>query len=309
MAGIAISAACLAFALRGAWRDAEMASKLRSALEHADYRTLPLMLALLSLFYWLKAWRWQLLLKSVGSFDATRELFPLVMIGAAFNNLLPAQLGVVVRVALFTRRSHAPTLAVVATIVLERILDGLAVLLVMAAALPFAPDLDRSIRTSAIFAATIIGVLFVVLVPLLIRSKSGFMKSAEAGLAVLRDPGRGTSAVAMSLASWLVNALVVHLALWSFNIEVSPFVSCAVAMATALAIAVPSAPGYVGVVQFCFVSILGPLTGNEASALAASVYYHLADYAFATLTGLGCLSMTGLTLQQARQAAAVDETS
>src|SRR5688500_1969777 len=106
--GLAISAACLWWAAVKMAGDEGMASvfrKVGDAFARADYRTLPLIWLILAVFYWIKAWRWRMLLSPLGQYRPTRDLLPPILVGFAFNNLLPARLGEFVRVFVFARAS------------------------------------------------------------------------------------------------------------------------------------------------------------------------------------------------------------
>src|SRR5688572_5401141 len=66
--------------------------QIGDAFSLANYFTLLPIWGLLFGFYWLKAWRWRILLAPLGSYP-TSCLFPPTVIGFAFNNILPAHLG------------------------------------------------------------------------------------------------------------------------------------------------------------------------------------------------------------------------
>jgi uncharacterized protein (TIRG00374 family) len=104
----------------------------------------------LFVFYWLKAWRWAMLLSPVGKFAPLKDLFPPMMIGFAFNNLLPAHLGDVVRVFVFAGQRDIKKTAVLSTVVLERVFDIIAILCFLGVGLFFVEGLDESVRKSAI---------------------------------------------------------------------------------------------------------------------------------------------------------------
>ena len=65
-------------------------AELYSLLKKGRYGyALPVLLALLSVHFWLKATRWTVLLKPLGQF-LPRQVLPVILIGFAGNNLLPA---------------------------------------------------------------------------------------------------------------------------------------------------------------------------------------------------------------------------
>src|SRR5215204_2664454 len=82
--------------------------------------------------YVLRALRWQYLLAPIG---ATRfsTAFETTVIGFAVSFLLPARPGEVLRPYLLARREHLPATAAFATVILERLLDVVTVLLLFGA--------------------------------------------------------------------------------------------------------------------------------------------------------------------------------
>ncbi|MCA8996939.1 MAG: flippase-like domain-containing protein, partial [Planctomycetaceae bacterium] len=137
------------FAVAPLLKDPEAVPKIRSAFTQADYRTLPLFLLALFLFYWLKAWRWRLLLKPVGDYRPTTELFPPIMIGFAVNNVLPAHLGEFVRCFVFARQHKIAVTTSVSSVVLERVFDVIAILFYLGLGLLVVDIPDPTIATTA----------------------------------------------------------------------------------------------------------------------------------------------------------------
>ncbi|HID23415.1 MAG TPA: flippase-like domain-containing protein, partial [Planctomycetaceae bacterium] len=124
--GLAVSAVCLAVAMWGIDFQA-----VQESFARASYWTLPIFIVLVGLFFWVKGIRWKYLLSPLGRFR-TREVFPAMMIGFMGNNLLPARLGEFIRVYVLGRQFHLSKTAVLSTVVLERVFDIAAILLVFA---------------------------------------------------------------------------------------------------------------------------------------------------------------------------------
>lgn len=325
--GLGVSAVCLWWAMRGLLASDESRAQMADAFTRANYSTLPLIWIALAVFYWLKAWRWRLLLMPVGDFRTVRDLVPPMMIGFAFNNLLPAHLGDFARAVIFARQSGVKGTAALSTVVLERIFDIVAILLMLGIGLAFVPGLDPEVRNTALVfaaaaavfvAAALIYVFWtrpfvalvevilarLPLVPTRVRHKAaGMLEAGAEGLASLKHPQLLAGILASSLGQWLINGVMIYLALGSFGIWVSPLVSCIVLGVTALAVAVPSSPGYFGVIQACFMSVMGLFTDDKANVFAASVYYHLAQYVPVTLIGLYYFNATGLRFTEVEAAA------
>lgn len=325
--GIVISLICLGAALGSMLRDKQALAQIGTAFATANYVTLlPYWIALAAL-YVIKAWRWRLFLRPVGDYHTTRDLLPPVMTGFAFNNVLPAHLGDFVRVFVFARQQRVSPPAVLSSVVLERVFDIIAVLILLGGGLLFVPQLDPGVhRTAMVFAAIsavfLLGaVVFVIwtkpfvavfewflgrvpLIPAGLRAKlTGMLEAGASGLASLKQPRLLAGIFGSSLLQWLLNALLVHLSLWSFGLHFSPAVSCLVVSVTAFGVTVPSSPGYFGVIQLCFMTVLQLFVDNQPAVFAASVYYHLAQYIPVTLVGMAYFVRSGMSLRDVNAAA------
>lgn len=329
--GLAVSAGFLWWSVHDMLKDPNAWPQVVDAFRRANYWLLIPSWAALFVFYWLKAWRWRLLLAPLGVFRPLRDLFPPILIGFAFNNLLPAHLGEFVRILVFSRQHRVLKTPVLSTVVLERVFDILAIVAFLACGLFFVQGLEPSIRKSTwVFGvaalAIALGALafvtwttpfvrlferllrFVPLVPDSLKSKiCGMLESAASGLTSLHNPVLLSGIVLTSLAQWALNGLLIHLALISFGIHVSLWVSCIVLGVVAFGVTIPSSPGYFGVIQFCFMSVLKLFTGDQEAVFAASIFYHLAQYIPVTIVGLIFFNRTGLKMAQVHEAAERDE--
>ncbi len=120
--GVIVTIACLVAAVWGI--DFEQISR---SFRQANYWTLPVMLALLFVFFWLKAFRWRMLLEPIKKLTVS-QVTPAMMIGFMGNNILPAHLGEFLRVYVLSRQFQIPKTTVLSTVVLERLFDVVAIL-------------------------------------------------------------------------------------------------------------------------------------------------------------------------------------
>jgi glycosyltransferase 2 family protein len=103
-------------------------SDVWSEIRHADPWALLLALAMGLSTYVLRAMRWQYLLRPIGN-AGFGVAFRTTVIGFAANGMLPARVGEVLRPYLLARREGLSVPSTFATIILERLLDLLIVLL------------------------------------------------------------------------------------------------------------------------------------------------------------------------------------
>lgn len=335
LAGLLVSAGCLWVVLKDLVQDEKTRQEMLDAFRQADYRTLPVIWIVLFFFYWLKSWRWAMLLAPLGKFSPLKDLYPPMMIGFAFNNVLPAHLGDVVRVFVFAGQAGVKKTPVLSTVVLERVFDIIAILCFLGTGLFFVEGLNESVRKSALVfgvfsACGVLGALAYVIwtpvfvriaewgmnvipiLPVRLRGKIASMMEAGAeGLSSLKSFRSLAGITLTSIAQWALNGTLVYFSLWSFGIHVdSPLlVSCIVLGVVAFGVTVPSSPGYFGVIQLCFTSVLELFVSHDVlpRVVAASVYYHLAQYIPVTIIGLLFAGWKGFRISDVQSAAETEK--
>lgn len=319
--GVGVTAACLYVA---APKKPKELAQLGDAFRNANYAILPLFLGLLALFYWLKAYRWRLLLLPMGDFP-TRKLIPSMMIGFGVNNVVPAHLGEFARIGAFWRESKVSFSSVLSTVALERLFDLIAILTLLGIGLVLVEDIDPAIQqlglvVAAVTAVGVCGaaiyvfftdyVLHVVrvvfrILPLPQSFEDKVLALAEsgaAGLKSIRSPALLAQIIIVSFVKWGINGLLAWVALYAFGIQLSAAMSFVLLGAIALAVTMPATPGYFGVIQVAFWLVLQTqpdLVDRKADIFAASIFYHMAQWIPVTLIGLGYLARVmkvGLTM-------------
>lgn len=304
-----ITAGALAYSLWGA--DFPLLGRL---LAGADFRHLVPMIGCLFLFYLFTGLRWNLILRPLGRYTLFQS-GPAMMIGFAGNNVLPAHLGELARVMVFSRRFGVSGSSVFATLVVERILDLFAILIFYLLAVlvidPFPAAIRLGVGVSAgVVAALSVAILFILRFPKAFlnfylrmafmlpsgpRQKGAAMlENATHGMSALKTPGSLLFMVGLSFAKWASNGAMVWLALGAFNTTISFSISMIVIAVTALAVILPSAPGYVGAMQAAFVFALIPFGVSQETALAASVFFLVSQWLPVTLFGGVCFAATGM---------------
>src|SRR5690606_446888 len=151
--GILLSILLLWWALRDV-SFAEVASRIRSA------EPLPFALAIAVTVggFWFRAVRWGVLLLPAFGTLPMRPRLAATYIGFAANNLLPARVGEFARAFALSRLTGVAPAAAFATLVIERLLDGLVLVALLFAALaspgfPAAPEIASAATVAAVAAA------------------------------------------------------------------------------------------------------------------------------------------------------------
>jgi glycosyltransferase 2 family protein len=308
--GICISIAALWIAVR----NVDLAF-VAQRLATSDVRYLAIALAAGSIQVWLRTIRWQLLLpvRSDGTRVQTRRLVPVLLIGYLGNVVLPARLGEVVRTYLVSRRESLDPISVLGTVVLERILDlvalaGFAMIIAIAIGAP------AWIVAAAGVAAALGAVALLVAVvglPTIVGSLSRRADPAGTRPSWLNFPGsggvlrianrfsggvggshrRGTVAIAavLSLLAWPIDALLVWLVAKSISIDIPLATAALISAAAVLSTAVPSAPGYVGTYELAAASAAQAMGVDGSPAFALAVLAHALTILPAAIAGAICL--------------------
>ncbi len=154
--GLIVSAFFLWLALRGlhledVWQD----------LQEGNYIWLIPSVGVYFLAVLARTWRWDFMLRPLKRISI-RRLFPVVVIGYMGNNIYPFRAGELLRSYVLYRREDVPVGSSLATVVVERVFDGLVMLLFVFLALPFTNIQNDSVQivvtlaSVAFFAALIL---------------------------------------------------------------------------------------------------------------------------------------------------------
>lgn len=295
------------------------------ALRTADPRLLAGVVGLTVLTYAARAWRWQFLLAPLARVPLL-DLFSSTLVGFMTGLLVP-RAGEVVRPYLIARRHPAvPTSSGFASIILERLVDLITVLLLFGAYLYILPlpaaqthgPLLGSLKVAGAFAfagaLTVLGVLLLwhhhdatalrvadrLLRPLPERlgaALSRAVRSFGEGLAVLKaSPAHVFAILAQSFVVWLLLALGVHWNNRAFGIDL-PFHSAFLILAfLTVGVAVPT-PGTIGGFHAAYLSALTRAFGiDRETAAAAGFASHALTNLPVLVLGLAFLGREGLTL-------------
>lgn len=324
--GLIISLFFLGLAFRGvqlndAWQ----------ALSTANYLYILPALVMYFIGVYLRAWRWRVLLKPVKDLTAGR-LFPTVVIGYMANNILPARLGEVVRAYILGEKEKVSKSATLATIIVERMFDGLSMIGFMIVILWLFPlgtgsgaDLLQGILRVGAPLFLIALILFLVIASsrsLALRLTDFFLKFLPAGLrtkinsvigafldglAVLRSPRDVLIVFLLSVIVWLFEASMYYIIMLGFNFTQPFYVLLLATSAANLFTIAPSTPGYVGVFDFPVRATLTAFGVAESVAISFTLVLHAALWVPVTLLGLYFLWHEGLSLGWLQQRGAKTE--
>lgn len=313
--GVVISLGLLAFVFYGTDLNA-----IGNAFRTANYIYLLPAVALYFIGVGMRAARWHFLLRSLKALSMWR-LFQVTVIGYMVNDLLPLRLGELARAYILGETEGLGKTSVLVTIVLERVFDGVTMLLFIGVAALFLP-LNQALQTlllvgTILFAAVAIALVIVAglreridaLVQRGLRrlpEKWGarglhLIDSFFHGLAALRNPTDALAALGFSILAWLSEAGMYAMLALGFGIAL-PFPVFVLATAVAnLVTIVPSTPGYVGVFDVPVKAILALFNVDASVAASYTLLLHATLIVPVVLLGLAFMWRLGLSLSQLRK--------
>ncbi len=311
--GLVISAVCLYFAFQGIQLD-----QVANAVRGMDYAWLVPATLLFVVSYAGRVFRWQLL------FSPRRvrwwNVFHALNIGYFLSNILPARLGDLIRAYLIGDIEGVSKARALSTVVVERMSDGLMVVLVLALTALFVPNVPPEAREGAIGVAVvgIVGIVFLLVLsfqkerglallhrlaaPFAFLQRPGLWKALDSlidGFAVLRSP-RPIFGVGMwSLDAWILGGLMYWAVMRAMSLDLPIAAAFLVMTVTSLVVVVPSSPGYIGVFHavatFTLTSVYGV---DKSAALSYAIVMHAFTYILLTILGVYSIWHEGLTYQR-----------
>jgi len=271
-----------------------------------------------------RAERWQYLLGPLGK-TRFSTVFRATVIGFAASAVLPARAGEVIRPYLLARRERLSATAAFATIIVERILDLVAVLLLMAVFLIwFDPGMEsrdskafQAVRFGGLMMAPVaVGTLAVMffmaghperlhawvlkaeaILPTRIAAMiARFAQTFAEGFAVVRSPGRLAAAIAWSIVLWVAIASGIWAVSIAFGIAM-PFTGAWLMLGPlVVGVAVPT-PGGVGgfheAYRFGATAFFG---ADNNTAVGAAIVLHAISIGPVIIAGLLFIVQDGLKL-------------
>lgn len=260
---------------------------------------------------------------------APTGIVPATMIGYMANNVLPLRAGELVRIYAAARRLRetqqlGATQAfwlVAATIVIERVLDSLAIVLILAI-LVFLIPVPAAVEWGAgiVLVIDVVGVALLVAVatapqagrrlvarltgrwPWLAQTALTMFDTGLRGLDGIRTPANAVRVAAWTVVVWLLPATSAWAMLRAVHLDLAFIAGWVVLAFVGLGISVPSAPGYLGVWHFAARLALEIFDVAPSTAVAYALIYHASAAVPITLVGWLYLLREHVSLGEARRA-------
>lgn len=292
------------------------AEELLAHLRRTHWGWLGLAAAFNLAMLWARGFRWRWLFHPAS--QPGWRLVSATIVGFMANNVLPLRMGELVRGYLAARSGGLSFWTAMATLAVERILDVLSILLVLAAVVltvPVPPWLQAGALTLLALDLLAMGLLILLAVgrgtaggwlgrlPRVGEALARRLGLFSVGLQSLR-PGRHLAPLFLwTLVIWTLNASAVWAALRAGGLTVPPSTTLTVLAFAGIGVSIPSAPGFVGTLQFFVVQALAIYGVSGAEAVSVSILYHAAGWVPVTLLGWALLTIQGVSLWDASRQA------
>lgn len=310
--GMALSVVCLWLAFRRV-----PYAELSTVLSRADYGWLLPAVLFHLVAVLARAGRWQSLLAGRGILGSA---FWAQGIGFLFTNVLPLRMGEPARVLAMSGMAGMPLLRVAGSAIVERMLDVATVLAMLVLTLPWM-DVPQAIlgagrALTAVLLVTVLGLVLLVryraqgerILSALLRRLRLPVESALArwrelmqGVEPLAHPQRALAVAGWSVGVWGLYAGFYWCVLRAFQPDAAAVEATFLVVALALAITVPSSPGFIGVYQLAGQQALVlPFAAkyDVISALAVTLVSHVVYYLLTSSLGAIGLWQLGGSLSE-----------
>ena len=240
---------------------------------------------------WLRALRWRWLFKKENS-PSIPSLYRAELIGYFGNNVLPLRLGELLRSYIVGKENHLSKSFVIGTVVLERLMDMLA-LITLALLLLLIYPLEESIRGYVLWSGIIS--IFTLIIFLFILPRIKAIKADHKILIIIKQIVDGLLSIRKemvipviisSLLIWCIYWMDVFLLQRAFQFNLSWAQVLMVLVISSVALSIPSAPGMIGTfhaaVKYTMVDLFA-FSANEGNSFA--ILMHAYGYILFTLLG------------------------
>ena len=307
--GIAIAGASIWYVARGIPVEDVLEAMQRANLTLLFAASVPCYIAAT----WVRALRWRYLTAPITEIDR-KPLFHAQAIGFLVNNILPLRVGEFVRSWYLARKQGVSATSVLGTVVIERVIDVVSVLLIAAASLTWAGRGGESLLARGtllllpaacvpvmglivlrLFPEQVIRLVHFVATPLPARTSSTLERLLRRFADGLHSLSFGSHLVWIlfhTVVIWLILSTIPMLAgVYAFGLELGNpietlMTSWLLLAAVGVAVAIPSTPGFFGTYQLAFNSVLERFGVTPAEALALGLLVWFVFWSSLVVLGL-----------------------
>ncbi|MCB9114458.1 MAG: flippase-like domain-containing protein [Caldilineaceae bacterium] len=275
------------------------------ALRTANYWWLVPGVAVYIIGLWVRTWRWQYTLRPVKLVPVV-TLFPMVCIGYFGNNVFPFRAGELLRSYVLKKREDIAISTSLATVIIERLTDGLVMIMFVFIALPFAPMPE--FYRNAVIAMTVMFLMatavfmwmasqperverfYALLAGVVLRGRvrertDDLYHRFMLGLRSLSEPSDVIMIFFTSVIIWLLETVKYWFVMHAFDFSVSFIVLMLMNGLVNLATTLPAAPGYIGTFDTPGIKTLETFGVDPSIAASYTFTLHAALWVPVTMLG------------------------
>jgi len=300
VAGILLGALFVYLSIRGL----DMQSVVEG-FHRIRYTYVAIALFLLFVMQILRSYRWGVLLSPIEQVDQL-SLFSVTSVGIMLIVAIPARIGEFARPYLITKKSSIKMSSAVGSIVLERVFDFLAIMMLFPLVMFLAP-LPTWLAKSGVLLLVAVVIMFCLLVLLVVKRDAsmafiqtilrrlpdkislrlgGVVAHFIDGFKVIESPRLFIYVVFLSLLIWLVDALSIYAMFFALGFDLSFVAALTVMIILIFGITVPAAPGFVGNWHYFIMIGLVIFGIPKADAMTFAIVHHAVCIIFTAILGL-----------------------
>jgi hypothetical protein len=259
-----------------------------------------------------RTWRWKILLLPMKSVSLVK-LFPILSAGYMANNIYPARAGDLLRTVLLRKKEDVPISASLATIIVEHLFDGIAILALVLLNLGqltnFAPNSQwvGIIEKSAFWVGLIFGLILLFFIGMVLlpekmhqftrwvinhliptkfrESIGGIIEKFTVGLRVLRSPLQSLLVMFQSVLIWVIETGLYWGVMRAMGLQLTFQSLLMVVGIVNLVLLVPAAPGGLGTFDAATKSMMELFGVSPENALSFALLLRVALWLPVTLVG------------------------
>jgi glycosyltransferase 2 family protein len=300
-------------------------SQIRSALETARYWLLIPVFGILFFSHLIRAIRWKLLIEPLGYKPSTTNTLFAVFIGYLANQAVP-RLGEVLKCTVLSRYEKVPADKLIGTIILERVIDAITLLIIFGITLAIQPDIysqlvdtifnsekeagvNKKTISSSLALMILAGIVIIVLAVWMIKNKKNFIdlgllfkrigKSIWQGLSAIQHLKKRWWFIFLTLSMWTLYLAGGYIGFMALKETQQYGINEAFTVLSAGSVGMIATPGGIGAYAYLLQKTMQVYGLNEGIALAFGWILWLAQTAVILIGGL--ISFVGMPYYNKRK--------
>jgi len=222
-----------------------------------------------------------------------------IFINLLGNNIFPLKFGDLWRIILLKKKENISRLSAGSSLVLERIYDGLSILLIIwSSILLFQSSIPIFKNKVVFYFGLFIFASFILLIfafrifspKIQSLDDNSVLKKIFSGIKLLRDSKSLLSMALFSLSIWLIETLSYGAFLKAFGLNVSYSLLAQIIFMVNVALLIPAAPGNIGTFEYSMILATSAFGISKSSGLTIALVAHFLRYISVNVIGLFFLS-------------------